>query len=214
MIQGTGRRRMPNVICDSLGVKPVARFAIGSDEDLCALLRQIAQGDRVAFEELYQETSPKFLSIVTRMTGDEDRALDVLQDAYTSIWKHADRFDPEKGRAFTWMLVIMKNRALDTLRSHARTDNAVELTADLPDAAEGPETVARRSAIWPLVQRQLETLPENVASAITLRVCYGCDYEEIGKTLRTSPNTVKSWVRRGLIRLRNELPVKEISAII
>lgn len=185
-----------------------------SNTRLAGLLARVANGDRAAFQELYEETSPKFLAIVTRILRDEDRALDVLQEAYVSIWRHAGRFDPNKGRAFTWMLVVMRNRALDTLRSTERSETLTELTAEVPDTADGPEEVVRRTAMWEIVQTHMRDLPDSMASAITLRICYGQDYKEIADALCSTPNTVKSWVRRGLIRLRKQLPIDGVSAVI
>ncbi len=184
------------------------------DNELGALLERTAAGESDAFEEIYERTSPRFLAIITRMVGDADLAMDIVQEAYISIWRHAARFDENKGRAFTWMLVIMRNKALDALRSADRKEETRELTPEIIDPGETPEVLASRSAIWSVVQTKLRDLPDGMGRAITLRICYGLEYREIAVVLSSTPNTVKSWVRRGLIRLRTRMPADSLASVI
>lgn len=184
------------------------------DAELQALLRRAAAHDQAAFADLYQKTSPKFYAIISRMMGNEDSALDVLQEAYVSIWKHAGRYDPAQGRAFTWMLVIMRNRALDSLRVVARTEQTIELEDVYADTAPQPEEMAGLTSAARVIENRLSDLPAKVSEAIIMHVWYGMDYQEIGQRLATSPNTVKSWVRRGLVRLRKECPFPDLQAVI
>lgn len=181
---------------------------------LADALAACANGDRKAFEKVYQLTASKFLALLTRQLGDPETARDVAQKAYVSIWRNAGKFDPAKGKAFTWMLVIMRNRGLDHLRSLARAPETEEIAHTLADPADQPEDQARLKAAGRLVARHLAELPEHVSRAISLNVVYGMSCSEIGHQLDVSPNTVKGWVRRGLKRLNTEMPASSLSAIL
>lgn len=97
------------------------------NDRLCEALGKCADGDKTAFRTVYELTAPKLLSLLTHQLKDAEAARDVLQKAYVSIWTNAGKFDPAKGKAVTWMLVIMRNRGLDHLRKCARTPETAEI---------------------------------------------------------------------------------------
>ncbi|MEQ9317040.1 MAG: sigma-70 family RNA polymerase sigma factor, partial [Henriciella sp.] len=181
------------------------------NQELERALAQCAAGDRRAFATIYELTAPKFLSLLQRQLNDTEAARDVLQKAYVSIWKNASKFDASKGKAFTWMLVIIRNRGLDHLRSCARAPETAEIEHALVDTRPEPEQAARTSAAGRLIAKHLAGLPEHIARSISLNVVYGFSCTEIGHLLDVSPNTVKGWVRRGLKRLRSEIPESSVS---
>lgn len=184
------------------------------NEKLLEALAQCAKGDRQAFACVYSLTAPKFLSLLQRQLNDAEAARDVLQKAYISIWQNAAKFDARKGRAFTWMLVIMRNRGLDHLRSRARAPETTEIGAGIADVSPEPEEAAQISAAGRLVARHLAGLPEHVARSISMNVVYGFSCTEIGHLFDVSPNTVKGWVRRGLKQLRSQMPANSMTALI
>lgn len=182
--------------------------------ELKTALAACADGDAGAFKEVYRLTAPKFFAILKSQLKDTEAAKDVLQEAYVSIWKNAHRFDADKGNAFTWMLVIMRNRGLDRLRSKARTPVTEEIAETIPDDAARPEQEARTRNLGRILDSQLAKLPEQVSLSISLNIVQGMTCREIGHILEVSPNTVKAWVRRGLKKLRADMPVDSVSAII
>ena len=184
------------------------------NSDLRDCLSRCANGDRAAFKTIYDLTSPKFSAILHNQLRDADAVRDVLQQAYLSIWKNAGRFDPDKGNAFTWMLVIMRNRGLDRLRSVARTPTTEVIEDTIVDDSAAPEQLARNSSAGRLISKHLANLPEHVATCISLNVVQGLSCTEIGTALNVSPNTVKGWVRRGLLKLRAEMPISSVSAVL
>ena len=87
-------------------------------EDIYAeLLQKTAQGDQLAFKKLYEETSPKLMSLCLRLMRTEALAEDVLQEGFIKVWQKADTFTPGKGKALTWMSTVIRNKGLDKLRS-------------------------------------------------------------------------------------------------
>src|SRR5258708_39490981 len=84
------------------------------------LLRNVAAGDRAAFAELYTLTAPQLFGIALRMLHQRDRAEDVLQESFVTIWQRASDYDPAKGAPMTWLITILRHRAIDALRRGAR----------------------------------------------------------------------------------------------
>lgn len=181
---------------------------------LTASLEACAAGDRKAFQTIYTLTAPKFFAILSNQLKDAEAARDVMQQAYLSIWRNAGKFDPSKGGAFTWMLVIMRNRGLDKLRSRARAPETEVIDDAVVDTGVRPEQVARHAHAGRLIQSHLSKLPDHVSMAISLNIVQGLSCREIGHILDVSPNTVKGWVRRGLQKLRAGMPVDRVDAII
>ena len=180
---------------------------------LAASLKACAAGDRRAFQTIYTLTAAKFAAILTNQLKDAEAARDVMQQAYLSIWRNAAKFDPEKGGAFTWMLVIMRNRGLDRLRSQARAPEMDVIAETIEDTGTLPEQGARQAHAGRLLKAHLSKLPDHVALSISLNIVQGLSCREIGHVLDVSPNTVKGWVRRGLQKLRADLPVDRVDAV-
>jgi len=180
---------------------------MSSPEELEALLARCALKDRRAFARLYQLASAKLFGLVLRIVKDEELANDVLQDGFVRIWNHAGEFRPEKASPITWMGSIMRNRAIDLLR-RARTRMAIDTPVEelhwLEDdsvgsaAAEVDRVQSNRA-----LKRCLERLSENQRQAISLAYFRGLTHEELARHLDTPLGTVKSWLRRGLLRLKD-----------
>lgn len=179
------------------------------NEELLDCLAQCAAGKAEAFSRIYDLTSPKFSAILMKMVGNEAECADILQDAYLSIWKAAHRYDPAKGKPFTWMLVITRNRALDKLRKKTRNRETQTLSGSLietlKDDASSPHEDMQRQMLRDLLVPYLTDLKPEVANAILLSTVEGMSAREIGERLDVPTNTVKSWIRRGLKSIRDEL---------
>lgn len=182
------------------------------DDVLKDLLRSIGIGDRAAFKALYEATSAPCFSILLRMLNNADDAEEVLQKAYVSIWKNAGKYDSKKGKAFTWIVVIMKNRAIDVLRARARAPQTELIEEQLVDLSQNAASRAESFMISRYLQEGFSKLPENVATAVRMNIIEGYSSTEIGEQMNVSRNTVKTWIRRGLITLRRDLPFKSYQA--
>ncbi|WP_439670951.1 sigma-70 family RNA polymerase sigma factor [Cupriavidus necator] len=178
-------------------------------ERLAALLQAVAIGDRQALRGLYDLTATKLFGLALRITGRRDWAEDVVQESFVSIWHHAGDYRPHLAAPMTWMTAIVRNRALDCLRraTAARAGQTVELDEDLgewlADDSAGPAELADASQQARALNRCLQRLEQPQRQAIMLAYLQDLSHAELATRLRAPLGTVKSWIRRGLERLRS-----------
>jgi RNA polymerase sigma-70 factor (ECF subfamily) len=176
-----------------------------SPEDLADLLARCALNDRKAFERLYRETSAQLFGLILRTLKNRDLSSEVLQEGYVKIWTHAGEFRADRARPMTWMGTIMRNQAIDLLR---RSSNRPQLNEPvdemhwLADETEGPLDLASRSQEQRVLHDCLGELKEIQRKAVTLAYFEGLTHEELAERLDTPLGTIKSWLRRGLLRLK------------
>jgi RNA polymerase sigma-70 factor (ECF subfamily) len=172
---------------------------------LGALVQRTAGADRGAFAEIYRTMSPQLFGLAIRMLKQRDLAEDVVQEVFVIIWKRAASFDPAKGAASAWMAAILRNRCLDRLRLR-RPDPSIEdfpVAADWADPTPGPLERAVSGAEARALARCLDRLEAGPRNAI-LRVYYeGLTHAELSSASGVPLGTLKSWVRRGLMRLKD-----------
>lgn len=181
---------------------------------LAECLSKCAQGDHKAFEQIFTLTSGKLNAILCGMVQDETLAHDILQHAYISIWKNSASYDPSKGKAFTWILVITRNRAIDQLRKLKRRPDTTELIETLPDKTAKSDSAAKSMLLKRFLDPHLDNLPPDMSRAIMLNIVHGLSSREIAETIGVSPNTVKSWIRRGLKKLRSQINMSDLNALL
>lgn len=166
------------------------------------LLRQVAGGDRVAFRTLYAKTSKVVFSVCLSLLKDRGRAEDIVQDAYARVWDKAAGFDPEKGSATTWIVVMARRLALNELRRHKHEGPSLD-----DDEGNLAETLAADTPFADPIGRNrlvpcLEKLGEMQRKAILMCYVHGYTNEELAARLDRPLGTVKSWLSRGLADLR------------
>jgi RNA polymerase sigma-70 factor (ECF subfamily) len=181
---------------------------------LAESLAATTEGDKTAFETVYRLTAPKLTAIIRGMIKDEALTHDILQQAYVSIWKNAGKFDPQKGKAFTWMLVITRRKALDMIRSRKRFSLSEELCETLADENMQSDAGAKALLLRRIIDPHLANLSKNSREAIVLSIVYGLSSREIGERFGVPTHTAKSWVRRGLQKLKANIDVDDLYAII
>lgn len=171
---------------------------------ICTILARVAAGERVALRELYDRTSAKLFGICVRICVDQQGAEDVLQEVYIAVWNRAAGYDPERSSPITWLATIARNRAIDWRRSRQKTDAALpidaasavaDIAADAPDRIDDARLAARLSAC-------LDTLDARAEQAIRAAYYGGFSYAELAVRYAVPLGTMKSWIRRGLDRLR------------
>lgn len=173
------------------------------------LLMRVAQGDEAAFSQLYDRFSPGLYSLVLQITHDEMQAQDALQEGFTQIWRKAHTYDPVRSSAFTWAVMICRNKTIDHLRVRQRIARTLEkatleMTAgDDMDQASASFPDLREQRL--LVRRAVQSLPEDQREALELSFFGGLTHEEIATRLTTPLGTIKARIRRGLLRLRESL---------
>ncbi|WP_254600826.1 sigma-70 family RNA polymerase sigma factor [Caulobacter sp. S45] len=171
---------------------------------MIAALQQVAAGDEAALQRLYDQTSAKLFGICLRILGDRSEAEDVLQDVYVTLWRRAGSFDPERGVSpVTWLAALTRNRAIDRLRAgkghlHRPLDAIAEAADPSPLASE---TLERDQAYRQLSTCLGELEPEH-AGYIRAAFFDGQTYASLAETAGAPLGTMKSWVRRALLRLR------------
>ncbi len=175
--------------------------------ELDQLMLSAGRGDVAAFRQFYDAAAPSVLAIVLRMLKDRFVAEDVLQEAMVTAWHKADQFDPGRAAATTWITTIARRRALDVLRSAKRYDTLlVDQAADIQDVFERDDapvhTDAESAETARRMQRCFGQLQSGAAQCIRLAYLDGLTFSEIAARTTNSINTVKSWVRRGMVRLQ------------
>ena len=170
-----------------------------------ALLRAIAGGDREAFRQLYDETSPRLLGLALRLLRRRDAAADVVQETYVRIWQRADTYRPERGSGLGWLTTILRYRAIDRMRLREQRGETLtpELADTLPDPGASPFEGAASSEAGRRLRECLSRLDGKQQSAIVLAFVEGLTHEEIAGRIDSPVGTVKSWIRRGLKRLKD-----------
>lgn len=183
-----------------------ARAADALAAQLAALLGQCALGSHAAFAELYRATAPKLFGVAVRILRREDWAEDVLQECYVSVWNHAADYAAAKSAPLTWMASIVRNRCLDWLRRPHLESGGEEYSivaeswaADAP----GPMEQLLAAADADALARCLRQLDSKQRQSIALAFFHGLSHSELATHLREPLGTVKTWVRRGLARLRD-----------
>jgi RNA polymerase sigma factor (sigma-70 family) len=167
-------------------------------------LRAVANGDRTALRDVYRLTSAKLFGVCLRILPDREEAEDVLQEVYLTVWNRADRFDPARASPVTWLATIARNRAIDRLRAMAprRDDHPVEAADAVEDAAPGPLAALESGEEARRLARCLETLEERARGAIVAAFYGGRTYEDLARGAGVPLGTMKSTIRRALIRLK------------
>ena len=177
----------------------------GQRQDPGDLLHRCAQGDKVAFRELYARCAPQLFAVLMRILGRADLAEDALHDVFIRIWENAATYRPQKGQPMTWMMSIARYRALDLLRG-ARSQRLVadgdDQLAGIETQDIGPQEAAEQSADGRALRACLERLTDGQQKSIRLAYLSGYTHEQIAATLPAPLGTVKSWVRRGLQSLK------------
>ncbi len=176
--------------------------------DLPSLLSRVALSDRRAFEQLYRATCAHLFAVAFRILRNEQRADEVLQEAFVNIWHHAAGYRPAQGTPMTWMINIVRNKSIDLLRS-GKTEQAstTELDAQAlevaADAGHEPQQLLDESLVRARIDACMGGLPPSQRQALALAYYRGLVHTEIAEALNTPLGTVKGWVRRGLDQLRS-----------
>lgn len=162
-----------------------------------------ASGDKSALRRIYDAESPRMLGVAQRLLKRRALAEEAVQDAFVLIWRHAARFDPARGAGLTWIYAILRNRSLSILRDERRTETSdTPIAEEMASEEDDPETVMSKLSDASALRACLETLPPQRRSLVLLAFVQGLTHGEIAGRLKMPMGTVKSWIRRSLISLR------------
>ena len=169
---------------------------------LAAALARVAGGDRAALRMVYQDTSAKLFGVCLRILKDRSEAEDVLQDVYVTVWRKAATFDPGRASPITWLVAIARNRAIDRLRAVGGRLEPIEAADAVSDPAPAAVERVELAQQHQRLTRCLGELDARQASAIRAAFLDGATYEELAARMNVPLGTMKSWIRRGLLKLR------------
>lgn len=174
-------------------------------EELTRLLSKTALHDQQAFERLYLLTSAKLNGIAYRILHNGESAHEVLQEAFVQIWHNAVEYRADKAKPFTWMAAIVRYRSYDRVRSEQRRLENNQLHEEV-DSIEQIAATDQPSSLVCEIEQSLEDCLDQLEDVhrrgILMAYYYGFSRFEISTQLEKPVNTVKSWLRRGLARLR------------
>jgi RNA polymerase sigma-70 factor (ECF subfamily) len=185
------------------------RMSAISDEQLMALIDRIAQREEAALKALYDLCARKLYGLSLRVVGTAELAEDVLQESFLQVWRNAGDYRASLSPPMAWLGLIVRSRSLDCLRRRAaeRTHLTQELDETLADTLEGDapnpmDTNLASQQAWALHQclGQLENKQREVISLAYLR---DLSHGELAERLALPLGTVKTWIRRGLDKLRD-----------
>ena len=172
---------------------------------LAELLAQCALRNQRAFAELYGLTSAKLFGVALRILRRRDWAEEVLQECYVSVWNHAGDYAVQRSAPLTWMTSIVRNRSLDWLRrpQHEATGEEYDIAVEAwQDDSPGPLERLAASNEAAALERCLRQLDGKQRQSIMLAFYHGMSHSEVAGHMKQPLGTVKTWVRRGLERLK------------
>lgn len=170
---------------------------------LVETLLAVGRDDARAFERLYRLTAAKLFGICLLICGDRQAAEDVLQDVYATVWRRAGAFEPGRASPISWLAAIARNRAIDWRRSQG---SRAWVPAEQADAVPDERPDARDALLANEGERRLlacmDRLDPQQAAVIRQAFFGGMTYAALAEHRGVPLGTMKSWVRRGLLRLR------------
>ncbi len=161
-----------------------------------------AQGDRAAFASLYGATSAKLLGVALRVLDDRAEAEDVLQEIFVRIWHNAARYKSNGLSPMTWLITIARNAAVDRLRKRGRAGAADPLDDRIADGGAGPEAQAVAASERRRLDACMDELPAPRAEAVRRAYLDGETYADLAARFDVPLNTMRTWLRRSLLKLR------------
>ena len=191
-----------------IGVKSPAREirfrqeAMKADGKVMDDLGRVSLRDRAAYARLYEKAAPKLFGILVRMLKNRSEAEDALQEVFIKVWQRAERFSPEEGRPETWLAAIARNHAIDIMRARKPEASVLDEAFDLASDAPDPEAQAINTSEGTRIERCMQTLESDRADAVKRAYVEGMSYQELADFYNIPLNTMRTWLRRSLLKLR------------
>ena len=173
-----------------------------TEKSLAMLLVDVSNGERNALRGIYQRQNVRLIGVANAVLRDRDQAADALHNAFINIQRRASQYDPTRGAPEAWLAAIARYAALDILRARGREmpsdDPALGDTPVEPEALVALESQENGTRL----RACLEELPEKNRRGIVLAFVHGFSHPQIAAKLELPLGTVKAWIRRGLLSLR------------
>jgi RNA polymerase sigma-70 factor (ECF subfamily) len=173
-----------------------------SADPVADLIEKVAGADRAAFRSLYSAASGKLFAVAYRILQDRSEAEDAVQEVFTRVWLNARRFDAGRARGMTWLIAIARNHAIDRLRARPAPQDGDDAMAGLRDPSPGAEAQIVAKGEARRITDCFGTLEPARADAIRGAYLSGLSYEDLSARYDVPLNTMRSWLRRGLLKLK------------
>lgn len=171
-------------------------------QDIEQLIARTALRDRGAFAALYDATSAKLFGVCLSVLKDRAEAEDALQDVFLRVWHRADSYAVTGHSPITWLVTVARNLAIDRLRAKGRRAGGVDEMADIADGRPGPEAASIAASESRQIARCLDELPVDRAGAVKGAYLQGMTYEDLAVRHGVPLNTMRTWLRRSLQKLK------------
>lgn len=173
-----------------------------AEDETATLIARIALRDRSAFDRLYVLAAPKLFGICQRILTERSEAEDAVQEVFVKIWTRADRFAQGEASAMGWLCAMARNHAIDRVRARRKPHAQIEEAYELADDKPSPERIAINSGEGRRIERCMGELDPEKAEAVRSAYIEGRSYEELAGRYGIPLNTMRTWLRRSLLKLR------------
>jgi RNA polymerase sigma-70 factor (ECF subfamily) len=174
-----------------------------------ALVARLADGDGHALARLYDRTNRIVYGLALRILGDSSSAEDVTMEVYLQVWRTAESYDPQRGTVSSWLVTLVRSRAIDCLRSRkarrAELEENVDQVANLRDSRPSPELVSVEDGRSHIIRKAMAQLSPDQREAIELAYFSGLSHTEVAVKTGLPLGTVKTRIRLGMLHLRKLL---------
>ena len=172
-------------------------------QDIADLISRCALRDRAAFRLLYERTSAKLFGVTLRILKDRSEAEEALQEVFVKVWQRADRYVAGSTSPISWLVAVARNHSLDILRARRPPSDDIDVALEIPDAGPSPERATQDSQERRQIETCLGTLEPDRAAAVRAAYLDGYSYEELASRYTVPLNTMRTWLRRSLIKLKD-----------
>jgi RNA polymerase sigma-70 factor, ECF subfamily len=171
---------------------------------IAAALASIPGGDQTALQTVYRLTSAKLFGVTFRILGERSEAEDVLQEVYMTVWRKAADYDSDRSSPMTWLIAIARNRAIDRLRAtrQSRRQEPIDAAAELADQAPMADRALESIEESTRLHHCLGGLADHERLALSGAFFDGNTYEDLAERMKVPLGTMKSWIRRAMIKLK------------
>lgn len=171
-------------------------------QDITKLIVRTSMKDRGAFDLLYRQTSAKLFGVCLRVLNDRAEAEEALQEVFVKIWTKADRFAASDLSPISWLVAIARNHAIDRIRARRQATVDIDEALEVADPSPGPEAAAVAGGEAERIYGCLEELEKDKAAAVQGAYIKGESYVELAERYGVPLNTMRTWLRRSLLKLR------------
>jgi RNA polymerase sigma-70 factor (ECF subfamily) len=171
-------------------------------QDITKLIVRTSMRDRDAFDLLYRQTSAKLFGVCLRVLRDRAEAEEALQEVYVKIWMKADRFAVSDLSPISWLVAVARNHAIDKIRARRNSATGLDDAMEVADPGPGPEALAVAGSERERIRSCLGELDGERAAAVRGAYLDGYSYAELAERFSVPLNTMRTWLRRSLLKLR------------